>query len=304
MSFKPLLASPANLDDIDYDNTWMSPKLDGIRAMVINGVVVSRNLKPIRNKHVQRMFGGSALEGHDGELIVGEATAKDCYLVTNSGVMSADGEPNVSFHVFDRIDMPGVEYFKRYEALNAGVSVIEEGGSSWIAGIVKVPQRPVIDATHLLGTERKYLAEGYEGVMLRAFMGPRSFYKYGRSTAKEGTLLKLKRFEDAEAPVTGFEEEMANTNEATKDALGHTERSAHQAGLVGKGRLGALVCEHPDTGIEFKIGTGFDAATRQKLWDERDKLKGKIAKFKHFVIGAKEAPRFPVFLGFRDPIDA
>jgi DNA ligase-1 len=32
-------------------------------------------------------------------------------------------------------------------------------------------------------------------------------------------------------------------------------------------------------------------------------LAGKIAKYKHFEVGVKEAPRFPVFLGFRNPLD-
>jgi len=48
-----------------------SPKLDGIRAIVRNGQVLGRSLKPLPNKLIQRMLGREDLEGLDGELIVG-----------------------------------------------------------------------------------------------------------------------------------------------------------------------------------------------------------------------------------------
>ena len=42
-----------------------------------------------------------------------------------------------------------------------------------------------------------------------------------------------KRFEDFEAQVTGFIEQMTNTNVAEKDELGHSKRSSAKAGMVG-----------------------------------------------------------------------
>jgi DNA ligase-1 len=89
---------------------------------------------------------------------------------------------------------------------------------------------------------------------------------------------------------------------ATLDALGHTERSSHKANLVGKGSMGALVCK-TDEGVEFRIGTGFTAKQRAEMWANQHKYMGKLAKFKHFPIGQKDAPRFPVFLGLRSEID-
>mgnify|MGYP005609938573 FL=1 len=76
--FKPLLAVQAEFDKIDWTREWViSPKLDGIRAIVRGGVVMSRNLKPIPNPVVQERF--KHLEGFDGELIVGDSTSKTCY---------------------------------------------------------------------------------------------------------------------------------------------------------------------------------------------------------------------------------
>lgn len=288
--FKPLLADAADLNNIDYDNTWVSAKLDGIRAIVRDGVVMSRNLKPIPNDYVQMQF--SRFEHLDGELIVGDPAAKDCYRATYSGVMSSDGDPEAMFYVFDHVEVPNEDYHLRRNRISIGLPRVKI-----------VQQHGIRNMADLLDLETHYLDQGYEGLMLRAIRGPNSYYKYGRSTAKQGTLLKLKRFVDEEATAVGFEEEMENRNEATKDALGRTERSSHKENMVGKGRLGALVCRTAE-GVVFKIGTGFDALMREMLWSIRDTLPGRLVKFKHFPIGAKDAPRFPVFLGFRDPIDA
>jgi len=46
---QPMLASPANLEKLQYP-LLVSPKLDGIRATVVNGCLLSRKLKPIPNE--------------------------------------------------------------------------------------------------------------------------------------------------------------------------------------------------------------------------------------------------------------
>ncbi len=132
---------------------------------------------------------------------------------------------------------------------------------------------------------------------------PQSPYKCGRSTTNEGYLLKIKRFEDDEAVIVGYKEEMQNNNPAEKDNFGRTERSSCKKNLVGKNTLGALVCHAPKWIKDFDIGTGYDAKLRAELWVKRAKLKHKIVKFKHQPSGAGERPRFPVFLGFRDEWD-
>ncbi len=283
---KPLLAETLeNVKDLKYP-CLVSPKLDGIRCLIIDGVAMSRSLKPIRNAFVQKEFGLVGFNGLDGELIVGEANAKDVYRTTNSGVMSEDGEPDVYFHVFDRFDLSG-RFTHRYSTLPRSAG-----------RVVRVPQHHVTTEQQLLDLEQQYLEQGYEGLMLRH---PDGLYKHGRSTLKEGTLLKLKRFQDDEFEVVGFEERMHNGNAATKNALGHTERSMHQSGMVGRGDLGALILKHP-LGT-FNVGTGFDDATRLEIWHNKDKYLGKAAKIKHFAIGVKDFPRFPVYLGIRDGDD-
>jgi DNA ligase-1 len=142
--------------------------------------------------------------------------------------------------------------------------------------------------------------------MLRKICGR---YKQGRSTAKEGILLKLKPFEDSEAIITGFEELQHNENEQFTSELGYSKRSSQQAGLVGGNTLGKFLVtgtqEEHFGGVEFKVGSGLGLtqALRQEIWDNREKYLGKLIKFKYQKIGSIDKPRIPIFLGFRDASD-
>lgn len=297
MTFKPLLA--ATLDAEDFDKilypVLASPKMDGVRAIIVNGVVMSRSMKPIRNRYVQKLFGRPELNGLDGELIVGEPNDPNLMQQTTSGVMSADGEPNVKFYVFDKVDAPG-GFAAR---LQAARNVIRDLQSR--LPLVDVYHVEANSADELTKLEAQYVEAGYEGMMVRSVNGP---YKQGRSTFREGTLLKVKRFSDSEAVVIGFEEQETNLNEAFKDELGHTKRSSSKEGKVGAGTLGNLLVRDPETGIEFSIGSGFDYVQRAQLWEVGEDLIGRLVTYRSFkVAGVKEAPRFPVFVAFRDPID-
>lgn len=283
--FKPMLASAADLSKLRFP-LLASPKIDGVRAVVKDGIVLSRSLKKIPNKWVQSVL--APCEGYDGELVVGSPTDANCMQNTTSGVMSIEGTPGFSFYVFDRIDMPDAPYHKRRIRLS--------GHNPFVLELEQNEMRTLDD---VLEYEQRMLGMGFEGLILRDPMGP---YKYGRSTAREGYLLKVKRFEDSEFEVIGYEERQHNGNEATTNELGRTKRSSHKAGKSGLGDLGALVLR--GDGFTFNCGTGFDDATRKALWAIRDDgLIGRIAKVKHFPVGVKVAPRHPVFLGFRDPID-
>jgi DNA ligase 1 len=129
-------------------------------------------------------------------------------------------------------------------------------------------------------------------------------YKFGRSTNRGGELIKLKRYEDAEAVVIGFEPWYENQNEATESELGYQTRSAHQENKVPLDRLGTLKCRLlTDESVEFDIGVmqGVTHAERDRLWTVRESLIGAICKFKHQGYGGGyDKPRTPVFLNWRD----
>jgi len=290
---KPMLL-PRELPDLDTLNypVIVTPKLDGIRCLIKDGVALSRTLKPIPNKHIQQWASNNAVtfQGMDGELIVGSPTSPTVYRDTNSFVMSHDKVGDFMFYHFDWWDDTISDYINR--------TTPHEYHYEW-PNYVHVLRFEAGTKVELLEIEESYLNEGYEGVIIRNSKGK---YKYGRCTMKEANAFKLKRFEDAEATIVGFEEEMHNGNEAETNELGRTKRSTSKAGLRGKGTLGALVCRTSD-GIEFNIGSGFDSDDRTNFWRDKEQLKGAIVKYKHFPIGVKDKPRHPIFLGFRDKMD-
>lgn len=292
---KPMLASDAKALTFPL---YASPKLDGIRAVIRDGMVLSRSLKPIPNEYIQALFGIEPFNGLDGELCVGEPTAKDLMQRTTSGVMSREGRPQVTYWIFDFWTAPKTPFSERYQIMTRA----ERDGMFEGQEMVKLLHQSVIHSEiELKAYERTALEYGYEGVMLRK---PDGLYKYGRSTAREGHLLKLKRFTDAEAVVIGFEPLMHNENQATVNELGYTERSTAKDGLVERPMLGKLLVRDKTTKIEFAVGSGFTHAQRSKFWEERAVLIGRVITYKHFdVTGVKEKPRTPIFKSFRSSID-
>lgn len=293
---KPMLAERKLPDTsgIAYP-IYASPKLDGIRALVIDGQLRSRALKPFPNAFVQKSFSSSKYSGLDGELIFGEPSAPDVYRETQKVVSRRAGEPNVKFYLFDLWDAK-LPYASRYDSVKEAVI------GRRLPCVELVPSVIVTNELQLLDYERQQLDLGYEGLILRSPNGP---YKFGRSTMKEGWMLKLKRFEDAEATVVEVYEEMHNGNEAKTNELGRTKRSSHQANLVGKERAGGFVCASPDfPGVTFDVpSTTIPHDERPALWRKRKSVVGKVLKYKYFAHGGKDRPRHPVFLGWRDKWD-
>lgn len=295
-----MLAASVDLARLKFP-VYATPKIDGVRVIAHQGQALSRTLKPIPNRYVQRVFksAGPYLEGLDGELVVGSPTDPSCYANTVSGVMSQDGEPDFTFYVFDRWNAPNETYERRMQDLEA----LAITRLYLFPEVSRLHYREVPDIDHLQTLAHEAIdQQGYEGLILR---GPDTLYKYGRSTVREGGMLKLKVFEDSEAVVLSVVEEMHNTNEASLDARGYTQRSTAAAGLQGKGRAGALEVRDLTTGVEFSIGTGLDSAARDYWWTlhGRGQAAGRIVKYKFFPVGVKDKPRHPVYLGERADID-
>ena len=287
---KPMLGIAVDTTKLVFP-VYASPKLDGIRVIIKDNQVLSRNGKPIPNVFIQSLL--KSYHGLDGELIVGHPTHPNVFQLTTSGVMSIEGTPNVRLYVFDCWYAEGGIDTRYNEVLK-----ITQGSS--IVDIEVVPQIIINSLEELYKFEEDCLAKGYEGVMLRY---PNAPYKNGRSTVKEGALLKLKRFSDSEAYILGMEPLLRNHNKATKNALGHTERSSHKDNKIADNLLGALNVKDMHTGIEFSIGSGFTEEQRRDIWNKQIELIGSIVKYKYFEVGVKDKPRFPIFLGFRDKGD-
>ena len=285
-AFKPMLATQVdNLQDIKYP-VYASTKLDGIRCTIFNGVALSRSLKPIRNKQIQQWASDNAnmLEGVDGEFIVGSPTDSQVFLNTTSFVMSFDKQEDFSFYAFDLVQDTPAEY--RQKALEQ---------RNMPSNVKVVAQVLIKDSTQLEAFRTAVVEQGYEGVMVKAINGK---YKYGRSSIKEGLLLKLKLFKDDEFEIVGYDCKYHNSNEAITNELGRTARSSAKEGLIPLDTLGVLYLQTKQGKI-FGCGSGFDDKHRNELWLIRDSLKGQLATVKYFDLGGYETPRFPIFKSIR-----
>jgi DNA ligase-1 len=288
---KPMLAGKCEQMSSLRFPVLATPKLDGIRCLKIGGLALTRSFKPISNIFTREWIEANLPDGLDGELMVNAATFNE----TAGHIGRHEGEPDFRFHIFDYVgrslDAPYVERAAALAALP-----LDENRC------VKVLPQVMLTHEELAAFEERCVSEGFEGVMVRT---PDSPYKCGRSTEREGWLLKIKRFEDAEAVVLNTYEGMSNQNEAQRDAFGRTKRSTAQAGLVGRGELGGFIVRHMETGIEFRLGYNHvvGGIDRVILWQQRASLVGRMVKFMHQPSGAKEAPRFPKFIGFRDQWD-
>lgn len=287
------------------------PKIDGIRAVVRDGQVLSKSLKPIRSQYVQELFSG--LEGADGELVVGPprktSPEDNVYKRTNSPIMTkSDKEIEVYFCIFDRWDMPDAPFEERLVKAQELVlrhsdkhNSLKPGGALFVTSDI-VTASSASEIMSIKEYEAQCIYLGYEGTMLRR---PTSLYKYGKATGKQDCLIKIKRFQEAEAMILGIEEGAVNLNELYVDTDGYRKRSSAKSGKVPNGMLGAFVCKDLENGWEFNIGTGVGLTDelRKMLFLIRDKLPGMYVKYKYQAYGTDEAARIPIWTGFRDPID-
>jgi len=288
-----------------------SEKIDGIRALIVtpqwardklrfqakhkeylsaarHAITISASGKPIPNHYIQSKLDLPQLVGLDGELI-----ASSRFNETSSAIMSHEGEPVFQYHVFDCFDHPNNPYEHRFLSIcsryfpsNLPISIL--------------PQTPIAKSVELEAYVDKLLEEDAEGAIVR---DPKAPYKYGRATAKQGWLFKIKPFADIEVTVVGYEELLRNENEAEINELGYTKRSSHKDGKISSGLLGNLICKCAAFPVEFGVGTGFTEEERRIMWAARATLPGRLAKIKYLAKGSLAAPRNPVFLGFRSADD-
>ena len=281
-------------------------KYDGIRVFIRDGVAYTRSLKPVRAQEFQSWvaWNRELLEGMDGEIICGEPTAPDCYRRTMQFVMSYDAPDEFTFYTFDKWDEP-LEFHDRLTHVENTEKIFTQNTDGpplfVMAETIELTTMEEVWKFH----EDKIL-EGHEGIILR---DPHSFYKFGRGSPVQCECIKMKEggWVDTEVRIIDWHEQMHNANEAKLDALGHTERSGHKENLIGKDTLGALEVKgnFVKDGKPFtcRVGTGLDDEIRALFWANPDAYKDKFVKIKYFEVGIKDKPRFPTFLGFRDPDD-
>ena len=303
VNFKPLLAVNADKVKQQPMSRYVSEKLDGIRCLFFGGVAYSRTLKPLPNKKLQALAKEYAqvLEGCDGEVIAGgDKYAVGVLQRSNSFCMKADNDDEFRVYLFDRYipDMPWITRYMNICENIFGVPNVEVLHHYFVRDKDYYPIEDT-DRVDLDMFEQSVLEKGGEGCIVRSTYGE---YKFGRSASKNPELQKVKRFDDAEFTVVGYEQFETNQNELERDERGYAKRSTSKDGKVPVEQLGSLVCSLPD-GRTFNVGSGFTLQQRKDLWENRGMLAGKLAKVQYFGYSPDGIPLLPVFLDFRAEID-
>jgi DNA ligase-1 len=298
MKLRPMLAATLKTGQLPKLPCFASPKLDGIRALVLGGKVYSRSLKLIPSPDVQRLFGKPEYEGFDGELIFGDPRAEDCFTVTDSFVTTGRHSRDASkltFFVFDKISP--LPYKERYKELQ---DIIERSANRQM---VALHQTVVTTGEQFDALEESWTQAGYEGIMARS---PLSSYKFGRSTVNEGYLFKRKPYTDAEALVLEVLERQINDNPAFTNEVGRTARSKAKAGLRPGGTMGALRVRDLETEVDFDCHPGkMDDAEKAKWWAQREAIReaGLVITYRYLKKGTKTKPRHPQYVRIKNPLE-
>ena len=243
-------------EDINLSDCWVSEKLDGVRAYWDGTQLISRQGNVFA---VPAWFSAEFPNvSLDGELWMGRGTF-DALSGAVRKTTPVDSEwRGIRFMVFDMPAQAG-DFNQRLQQLRA---LFAHTHSPYIA---MVAQEKLPNQKALMARLDQVVNAGGEGLMLHLGSAP---YRGVRSD----DLLKLKRFEDAEATVL-----------------------AHIAG-TGKyqGMMGALLVQ-TSAGVQFKIGTGFSDAERRN-----PPPIGSQITYRYRSVTSKGVPRFASFMRVRE----
>lgn len=294
---RPMLAAPLLDSDVEHTDEQIlaalqklrypvlaSLKMDGIRALRLDGSLLSRTLKEIPNKSIRQrslvMPGGFDMELWNPELD---------YNDIQSIVMSHEHEDSdkIQFHVLD--------WYSKDVYSQRLTNIYREPTDGYTFEEPSLTTSP----ESLLYLFLKFEKEHGEGICFRT---PNSPYKFGRSTLREQYLVKLCRYVTDEAVIIGFTEQYENGSGSKASRTGLTERHHYKHKQIGKDTLGSITVVNT-AGQKFSIGTGFNDKQRKEIWRNQDKHLNRVIVYRSKAHGEKVLPRCPSWKGFRNSID-
>ena len=222
--FRPMLAENWDKDKVlarlANQELYVETKYNGVRVTVIKKDgkihVQSRSGKPFANRWLTAFLRKLPwAEGiHDGELVVGKYPCSQSQHNTTSFISRNMISPEIA---------PAIRIFLwRYPddfKPNKHTILVERHTVTSLADIF------------LRFNEAQ--REGHEGIVIKS-----GVYKNGRSTKLE--LMRLVPYNTIDGTIKAIEPAYTNTNSATKNALGYTERSTCQDGLVESDMMGSM----------------------------------------------------------------
>jgi len=272
-TFDVALAQKFEMKRIKGSQTFIEPKLDGIRCLAIveNRVakLYTRAGKLITNfddtvgKDLSLLNDGC----YDGEIMSTDFTElmRQVYRKENKDVS------DVYFGLFDYIPIKEwksktskTPAWRRYETLSCRLQLAKTSH-------LKLVERRRIksDYDEIKRIHDEYVTQGYEGAMLKDIQ---AFYCFGR----DWSVMKFKAFFDADVPIIGMQE-----------GTGKHE-----------GKLGSFLVDYK--GVNVSVGSGLTDDLREQLWQEPDEHIGRIIEVRYQEETPDGSLRFPTFVCFRN----
>ena len=268
---KPMLA--ASLDKvkpetIDWDTAYCQPKLDGHRALFLDGVLYSRSGKVIDLPHIVEAINKSDRQNlHlDGELYLHGKTLQEVSSLIKGAKKNPEAALDVEYHIYDVVD-ENASFIIRVEDF-------EEGYHEFHPKLVVNPTYAVSNMEDLMLLHKEWRDEGYEGTMLR-------FGNDGYATGKRSRkLLKVKEFHDAEFKVIGYEE----GKPYIRDYMTY--------------RVPVWICE-TESGGTFNVTAAGNMHEKAFEWEHRDECVGEMLTVKFHNLSKDGIPQLPVALQWK-----
>lgn len=324
--FRPLKAVSEALgfSDITYPKE-VSVKLDGVHALNLNGNLLGRSLKALKNIWITEKLSKKEFTGFCGELLnaklfdSGDLKINRQNLCANTTSCTSTvklKDWDFVWVLFDYIsdgteDYCSNSYSERMGDLVTRLDIMcDKYNSIELDGGFKYLHY-VVDGVDILLPElctahnpeqmeefyERSIAAGHEGSVGREPMG---IYKFGRATKKSQEIVRFKPDGDSEIIVTAFEPMFENNNEVKINELGYKERSSHQENKTQLDMVGALIGIDINTGEVTKIGAGkLSHEEREHVWNNQLSFLGRLAKYKFMNTGIKDKPRHPRWVGWR-----
>jgi len=294
---RPMLAAPLLPPSVDHTDenilaamvklkfpVLATLKIDGVRALRMNGTLLSRTLKPIPNRAIREMSlvlpGGFDVELYNPSMSYNQIQS----IVMSETHMNSD---SIQFHALDWYGKETTYNQRIFDAYNV-CKDIPKAHCEYPSTCHNVKE--------LFEFFLRFEEHG-EGICFRTPMSP---YKQGRSTLKEQYLVKLARFSRTEVTIKSFEEQQENANPELYNEIGYMKRQTCADGMIGKNTLGAFICTD-SKGQTVRVGTGVGLTDklRKEIWDNKEQYINKQITVKHKPHGQKDVLRHPIFVGFR-----
>lgn len=268
----------------------VTEKLDGMRLIAIKRGNGSWIFYSRQGKEVEGLVEVEQALVHfncqdivlDGELLYHDETLStaDRYKATMKEARKKGVKKNLTFHVFDGLELEDFEAggtmtaygVRRQRLIKLFTETIQAGFHSPYVKLL-----PILymgdDLAEVHRIVDQLVANGSEGGMINLFEAP---YMCKRN----GGLLKVKQFKDADVRVCGVVEGTGKNQE----------------------KLGSIVVEFEHEGglHRCEVGSGFSDDEREEYWQYPEALNGKIVTVKYFEVTQNRngdyGLRFPVWL--------